>query len=359
MSIIIDPTYDATPQGVKKVYNFETHRYGSGQTQDSSFADTLAATTAQPASQTQSKEKAPPLVEPPRAPSDVAAEDDDPQFSDILDIINPLQHIPVIGSIYREMTGDTIKPAERVVGDLLYGAATGTILIAGIASIASLAVEQQTGKEPTILVADALFGTGSSQEESDSDVRLAAASTPSAPQSAKQTLASNETQTERSSTASVQPVTAQPLPLSPARVATAAASQPKIIAPQKLVPPAALAQAHQALTPMGNKLYTMKGAPTGFTATHDAKAQAAALAANPILTAQTAANTLPLPGATDDAKGGPNLGQMMQQSANVKASGGTLPPALVRDMMLMALDKYKTAGGQAPSEMKTKELTVN
>ncbi|MBT5013959.1 MAG: hypothetical protein HON02_05865, partial [Rhodospirillaceae bacterium] len=27
-------------------------------------------------------------------------------FLDFLDIINPLQHIPVVGSLYRDMTGD-------------------------------------------------------------------------------------------------------------------------------------------------------------------------------------------------------------------------------------------------------------
>ncbi len=31
-------------------------------------------------------------------------------FGDIVDIINPLQHIPVVSTIYREMTGDDIGP---------------------------------------------------------------------------------------------------------------------------------------------------------------------------------------------------------------------------------------------------------
>ncbi|MDP6473864.1 MAG: hypothetical protein QF894_03030 [Alphaproteobacteria bacterium] len=29
-------------------------------------------------------------------------------FDDFLDLINPLQHIPIISTIYREITGDTI-----------------------------------------------------------------------------------------------------------------------------------------------------------------------------------------------------------------------------------------------------------
>ena len=31
-------------------------------------------------------------------------------FSDLMDIINPLQHIPVVSSIYRSLSGDEIDP---------------------------------------------------------------------------------------------------------------------------------------------------------------------------------------------------------------------------------------------------------
>ena len=31
-------------------------------------------------------------------------------FLDMLDIINPLQHIPVVSTLYRAITGDTIEP---------------------------------------------------------------------------------------------------------------------------------------------------------------------------------------------------------------------------------------------------------
>lgn len=52
-------------------------------------------------------------------------------FLDFLDIINPLQHIPIIGNIYRSVTGDDIKPVAKIIGDSIYGgpigAATGMI----------------------------------------------------------------------------------------------------------------------------------------------------------------------------------------------------------------------------------------
>lgn len=42
--------------------------------------------------------------------------DDGLNFWDFLDIINPLQHIPVISTIYRQITGDEIGAAAKVIG---------------------------------------------------------------------------------------------------------------------------------------------------------------------------------------------------------------------------------------------------
>ncbi len=63
-------------------------------------------------------------------------------FWDVLDIINPLQHIPIVSTIYRHLTGDTIQPAARVIGDILYGGPLG-----GMASIANAVIEQAQGKD--------------------------------------------------------------------------------------------------------------------------------------------------------------------------------------------------------------------
>ena len=64
-------------------------------------------------------------------------------FFDFLDIINPLQHIPLISNIYRDMTGDTLDPAPRVFGGTLFGGPIGLV-----ASILSVIVEEGTGKDP-------------------------------------------------------------------------------------------------------------------------------------------------------------------------------------------------------------------
>jgi hypothetical protein len=46
-------------------------------------------------------------------------------FRDLIDIVNPLQHIPIIGSIYRWATGDRPGEAAQIAGDALYGGPIG------------------------------------------------------------------------------------------------------------------------------------------------------------------------------------------------------------------------------------------
>ncbi|CAO3415585.1 hypothetical protein [Azospirillum doebereinerae] len=66
----------------------------------------------------------------------------DMSFWDFLDVINPLQHIPIVSTIYRNVTGDTIQPAARVMGGMLYGGPLG-----GMAAIANAVVEEAQGKD--------------------------------------------------------------------------------------------------------------------------------------------------------------------------------------------------------------------
>jgi hypothetical protein len=51
--------------------------------------------------------------------------DDGFTFGDIIDIINPLQHIPIVNSIYRKISGDTIAPAMEIAGGALFGGPIG------------------------------------------------------------------------------------------------------------------------------------------------------------------------------------------------------------------------------------------
>ena len=63
-------------------------------------------------------------------------------FWDFLDIINPLQHIPIVSTLYRSITGDEIDPAAKVAGGTLYGGPIGAV-----ASLIDVAVEYGTGKD--------------------------------------------------------------------------------------------------------------------------------------------------------------------------------------------------------------------
>lgn len=68
--------------------------------------------------------------------------DDDPSFWDLLDVINPLQHIPLVNDVYRELTGDKIGVAARLVGGTLFGGPLGLI-----ASAANCVLEESTGHD--------------------------------------------------------------------------------------------------------------------------------------------------------------------------------------------------------------------
>jgi len=59
------------------------------------------------------------------SPAAQSAEHEGFSFGDLLDIVNPLQHLPIISTIYRHLTGDTIGLPEKIAGDGLYGGLVG------------------------------------------------------------------------------------------------------------------------------------------------------------------------------------------------------------------------------------------
>ncbi len=63
-------------------------------------------------------------------------------FGDILDVLNPLQHLPIVGSIYRAITGDTISAASKVTGGALFGG-----LIGFAAAVADTVLQESSGKD--------------------------------------------------------------------------------------------------------------------------------------------------------------------------------------------------------------------
>jgi hypothetical protein len=80
-------------------------------------------------------------------------------FRQFLSELNPLQYIPVIGTLYRAVTHDTIPDAAREAGSLVVSFLTGGPV--GIAiNLGSLAAEQATGIDPEKLGQSLLAGIG-------------------------------------------------------------------------------------------------------------------------------------------------------------------------------------------------------
>jgi hypothetical protein len=99
-------------------------------------------------------------------------------WDDLLDVVNPLQHLPVVGTVYRAVTGDKIGDLEKVAGDTLYGGPMGLA-----SSLADVAFEKITGKDfgSTVMTFVGL--------EHDDDTTALAANTPEA--DSKATVAGN------------------------------------------------------------------------------------------------------------------------------------------------------------------------
>ena len=74
-------------------------------------------------------------------------------FGDFLDVINPLQHIPIVGTIYRAITGDEISPAARIFGGFLFGGPLGFVT-----AIANAIFEEASGQDLGETVLAALVG---------------------------------------------------------------------------------------------------------------------------------------------------------------------------------------------------------
>ena len=112
------------------------------------------------------------LARPANIPAEVASdarkenEDADLTFDDLIDVINPLHHLPVVSTIYRAITGDQISVHARAMGGGLYGGPVG-LLAAG----ATMAVEEATGMTASNTLASLFSGE-------DDGAELAAAPQP-------------------------------------------------------------------------------------------------------------------------------------------------------------------------------------
>ena len=64
------------------------------------------------------------------------------QFGDVVDVVNPLHHLPIVGMVYRGLSGDAIHPMSQIIGGAIYGGPVGAVT--GTANAIS---QIQTGKD--------------------------------------------------------------------------------------------------------------------------------------------------------------------------------------------------------------------
>jgi hypothetical protein len=170
----------------------------------------------------------------------------DMSFWDFLDVINPLQHIPIVNTLYRNLTGDTIQPAARVMGGILYGGVVG-----GVAAIANAVVEQTSGEDLGDQTLAALgFGEGAHPAASvaaaanaGGAATAASPAQPAAPQAAPVLAAASSPNPASASSANTnQPNTASVG--APIKLAAASVARPPAAAPANAAATASLMAAN-------------------------------------------------------------------------------------------------------------------
>ncbi len=128
MILDIPPTNGRVPAAVR---DSARHAGGVGKTSGGDFADVMVQTAREPT-----------LPPAPAAREVPYWQDQEFGFGDVLDIVNPLHHIPIVATFYRNLTSDKIGFVPRVVGGALWGRIGG--LVGGVINSV---VEWFTGKD--------------------------------------------------------------------------------------------------------------------------------------------------------------------------------------------------------------------
>ncbi len=97
-----------------------------------------------------------------------AKKDESFGFLDLVDMVNPLQHLPLIGTLYRNITGDTIKPVSRVIGGAAFGGPIGAA-----SGIVNALVQHETGKDVGENLIASIEGENTSPASSDTTIAVA------------------------------------------------------------------------------------------------------------------------------------------------------------------------------------------
>ncbi|MBI1208826.1 MAG: hypothetical protein GC191_16265 [Azospirillum sp.] len=152
-------------------------------------------------------------------------------FDDLIDILNPLQHLPVISGLYRDLTGDSISPYARVMGDILFAGGP----IGAIMAMNDTLMIQKNGTDLGDTILAGVFGGDEPAKPGDTAVAAlpAAASPPTAVPTAATTGASAASPAAEIQSAAIARRSTVPAAVVPAAVVPAA------VVPAAVVPAAA------------------------------------------------------------------------------------------------------------------------
>lgn len=309
-----------------------------------------------------------------RGPEAVAG---DFTFDDFLDIINPLQHIPIVNLIYREATGDKISGAAQIIGSAIIGGPLGMI-----SGVVSAILEQETGKGIGETAVAMLTGIGRDEENIDAPTEEPASATmvaeanPEEPAAdeAPQAVAIAENE-EENEAAAVDATAVAEAPAAAVPAAETKTANGEMISPvaDPAAPPQAAVQT-AALAPTGSFRETarVEGGPRFYPLDKVHRLNAANaprmpvgdtpdVRLKPINRQRISRPSSVLAGPVSPAFL-PDIPLVSKQQAeqilnldatpkdSIAASAlppgfNPLPPQLIQDMMLMNLEKYKNSGG--------------
>lgn len=80
-------------------------------------------------------------------------------FRDLIDVVNPLHHLPIVGAVYRHLTGDQIRPEAKIMGGALFGGGIGAAV-----AMADAAFTQVQGKDIGATLISSVVGTDHKQD---------------------------------------------------------------------------------------------------------------------------------------------------------------------------------------------------
>lgn len=235
-------------------------------------------------------------------------------FKDFLDIINPLQHLPVVGTLYRALTGDKLEPGSRILGGTLFGGIGGFVT-----SLANAVIENETGSD----IGDKALAFFRGNDTPETNVAQGETPTAAAATAAPATTATPEVSQPQPPAAEHKtlPIFAGPL-TKLAKVAGANA-----VAPGAENPTEALIRARATVPALRGPLFA--GMPSA--AEHAAVNQAPRPA--------TPASTLALANVSPPPESGPQAAAAGAASASDAAPSSPTPD--IAYMMREALDKYE------------------